>query len=72
MAKVSLTANSRFTSGVKAELARQGRKQWWLAEKLYISNSAISQKLSNKNGWSLEDAVEVSQALGKTLEELLA
>lgn len=58
--------NSKLSDVMK----REGRKQAWLHEKTGISRNTISRVVNGKVMPSLEHAIKISRALGRTVEEL--
>lgn len=49
---------------VKTELLRQGRTMTWLAERLGLSLSVLSRRLSGTRGWQHGWMFELEKALG--------
>lgn len=66
-----MTLNDRITALVRAELARTGMTQGAMARILGHEQNWLSQKLTGRRGWSLEDLELIAARLpGVHLEQL--
>lgn len=59
-----------LTTKLSEVMKQEGRKQAWLHERTGISRNTISRIVNGKVMPSLEHAIKISRALGRTVEEL--
>lgn len=71
MTNTSLAAAAIVGSNLRAELARANRSQAWLAERLNIGQSQVSQRLSGKVPIDVNELAQIAALLNVPLADLL-
>lgn len=56
---------------VRAELARRGRSQQWLGERLGVSQANVSRRLLGKTPFDVEELVAIAGAFDMDVHDLL-
>lgn len=54
----------RFTQAVEAAIRERGLKKAYVAEQLHITRQSLSNKLSEKQPWSADEAATLTKLLG--------
>ncbi len=67
---ITTTPSSVVGANVRAEMARRGRSQTWLAQVLGLSQTAINRRLHGRTLWAIDELVTVAAQLGVPLEVL--